>query len=84
MSGTFFILNVYKFAVHKQVPLSNLPEDVYKVSVDWLNHLSSEALGSFILWSLDNLIDDLFLHQGATKRSNKVVQQATSRSQVAF
>ncbi|CAA3024555.1 Hypothetical predicted protein [Olea europaea subsp. europaea] len=78
------ILKASSVAKMADVPLSNLPEDVYKVSVDWLNHLSSEALGSFILWSLDNLIDDLFLHQGATKRSNKVVQQATSRSQVAI
>lgn len=65
-----------------QIPLSNVPEDVYKTSTDWLNQRSVEALGSFVLWSLDSISSDLVLHQGATKGAKKVVQQPPLKSQV--
>ncbi|KAH9675391.1 hypothetical protein KPL70_018775 [Citrus sinensis] len=66
------------------IPLSHVPEDVYKMSVDWLNQRSFDALGSFVLWSLDSILADLASHQGTGKSSKKVVQQASSKSQVAI
>ncbi|KAJ8551691.1 hypothetical protein K7X08_021706 [Anisodus acutangulus] len=66
------------------VPLSQVSEDVYKTSVDWLNKRSFDALGSFVLWSLDSILADLVQHQGAPKGSKKVVQQVASKSQVAM
>ncbi|KAI3668957.1 hypothetical protein L6452_40174 [Arctium lappa] len=66
------------------IPLSNISEDVYRTSVDWLNHQPVDALGSFVVWSLDSIIADMALHQGAIKGSKKVVQQAPSKSQVAI
>ncbi|XP_059307352.1 uncharacterized protein LOC132058937 [Lycium ferocissimum] len=66
------------------IPLSQIAEDVYKTSVDWLNQRSFDALGSFVLWSLDSILADLVQHQGAPKGSKKVVQQVTSKSQVAM
>ncbi|XP_024978498.1 uncharacterized protein LOC112515799 [Cynara cardunculus var. scolymus] len=66
------------------IPLSHISEDVYRTSADWLNHQPVEALGSFVLWSLDGIIADMALHQGAIKGSKKVVQQAPSKSQVAI
>ncbi|KAJ0042671.1 hypothetical protein Pint_18580 [Pistacia integerrima] len=66
------------------IPLSHIAEDVYKTSVDWLNQRSFDALGSFVLWSLDSILADLASHQGAVKGSKKVVQQASSKSQVAI
>ncbi|GFY87693.1 transmembrane protein [Actinidia rufa] len=49
-------------------------------STDWLNQRSYEALGSFVLWSLDSILSDLAIHQGAAKGSKKAVQQAASKS----
>ncbi|XP_031257933.1 uncharacterized protein LOC116115937 [Pistacia vera] len=66
------------------IPLSHIAEDVYKTSVDWLNQRSFDALGSFVLWSLDSILAVLASHQGAVKGSKKVVQQASSKSQVAI
>lgn len=66
------------------IPLSHIPEDVYKMSVDWLNQRSFDALGSFVLWSLDGILADLASHQGAGKSSKKVAQQASRKSQVAI
>ncbi|MBA0578563.1 hypothetical protein Gorai_020841 [Gossypium raimondii] len=59
------------------IPLSNVPEDVYKTSVDWLNRRSLDALVSFVLWSLDNIQADLASHQVATKGSKKVPPAST-------
>ncbi|XP_021296622.1 uncharacterized protein LOC110425874 [Herrania umbratica] len=64
------------------IPLSNVPEDVYRTSVDWLNRRSVDALVSFALWSLDSILADLTIHQGVAKGSKKVAQQAPSKSQV--
>ncbi|KAK6255820.1 hypothetical protein SCA6_017125 [Theobroma cacao] len=66
------------------IPLSNVPEDVYRTSVDWLNRRSLDALVSFALWSLDSILADLTIHQGVAKGSKKVAQQAPSKSQVAI
>ncbi|XVF20612.1 hypothetical protein REPUB_Repub12eG0015800 [Reevesia pubescens] len=49
------------------IPLSNIPADVYKTSVDWLNGRSLDALVSFVLWALDSILADLASHQGVTK-----------------
>ncbi|XVE78650.1 hypothetical protein DITRI_Ditri13aG0163500 [Diplodiscus trichospermus] len=80
-------LKIFKeFTVSKlvDVPLSNVPEDVYRTSVDWLNRRSLDALVSFVLWSLDCILADLTSHQGVTKGSKKVAQQAPSKSLVAI
>ncbi|KAF9683911.1 hypothetical protein SADUNF_Sadunf04G0063200 [Salix dunnii] len=63
------------------IPLAHVSQDVYKTSVDWLGQRSIEALGSFVLWSLDNIFADLASHQGVAKGSKKVVQQSPSKSQ---
>ncbi|KAF7129927.1 hypothetical protein RHSIM_Rhsim10G0176900 [Rhododendron simsii] len=66
------------------IPLSHISEVVYRTSTDWLSHRSFEALGSFVLWSMDSILADLAIHQGAAKGSKKVVQQASTKSQVAI
>ncbi|KAK8541716.1 hypothetical protein V6N12_014343 [Hibiscus sabdariffa] len=66
------------------IPLSNVPEDVYKTSVEWLNRRSLDAVASFVLWSLDSILADLASHQGTTKGSKKVSQRAPSKSLVAI
>ncbi|MCD9643765.1 hypothetical protein HAX54_031464 [Datura stramonium] len=66
------------------IPLSQISENVYKTSLDWLNQRSFDALGSFVLWSLDSILSDLVQHEGASKGSKKVVQQVSSKSQVAM
>ncbi|KAJ0526224.1 putative transmembrane protein [Helianthus annuus] len=66
------------------IPLLHISEDVYRTATDWLNLQPIDALGSFTLWCLDSIMADLAHHQGAVKGSKKVVQQPTSKSQVAI
>ncbi|OVA01699.1 Protein of unknown function DUF2359 [Macleaya cordata] len=66
------------------IPLCYISEAVYKTSVDWINQRSPEALGSFVLWSLDSILADLANQLGGTKGSKKVVQQVPSKAQVAI
>ncbi|XP_052625931.1 uncharacterized protein LOC111908562 [Lactuca sativa] len=65
-------------------PVSHIPEAVYKTSVDWINKLSMEALSSFLLWSLDNILADFAIQQGGSKGSKKVAQKTPSKSQVGL
>ncbi|KAJ8548414.1 hypothetical protein K7X08_032517 [Anisodus acutangulus] len=66
------------------VPVSHLPEPVYKTSVDWINQRSFEALGSFLLWGLDSILVDLAAQLAGSKGSKKGGQQTSSKSQVAM
>lgn len=66
------------------IPLSHVPEAVYKTSIDWVNRKSLEALGSFVLWLWDGILADLASHQGTVKGSKKVAQQGHLKSQVAL
>ncbi|XP_043701115.1 uncharacterized protein LOC122651688 [Telopea speciosissima] len=66
------------------IPLSHISEAVYKTSTDWINQRSSDALGVFVLWSLDSILADLAIHQGPAKGSKKVAHQAPSKAQVAI
>jgi hypothetical protein len=59
----------------------HISEDIYKLSTDWIGHRSPEAIGSFVLWSLDSILADFAGHQGVAKGS-KVVQQSAPKSQV--
>ncbi|KAI3818247.1 hypothetical protein L1987_12050 [Smallanthus sonchifolius] len=65
-------------------PVSHIPEAVYKTSVDWINKRSMEALGSFCLWSLDNILADLASQVGGAKGSKKGAQKTSSKSQAGL
>ncbi|KAL8229991.1 hypothetical protein R6Q57_014891 [Mikania cordata] len=65
-------------------PVSDIPEAVYKISVDWINKRSMEALGSFFLWSLDSILADLASQLGGAKGSKKGAQKTSSKSQVGL
>ncbi|KFK41505.1 hypothetical protein AALP_AA2G138500 [Arabis alpina] len=64
------------------VPLSHIPEPVYKTSVDWINQRPIEALGKFVLWAFDCILADLAVQQGGAKGGKKGSQP--SKSQVAI
>ncbi|CAA7402062.1 unnamed protein product [Spirodela intermedia] len=66
------------------VPMSYISESVYKVSADWIGYRSNEALATFVLWSLDNLLVDLVSQQANLKGSKKAVQQSPTKGQVAM
>ncbi|GLT97923.1 hypothetical protein SLE2022_154650 [Rubroshorea leprosula] len=66
------------------IPLSQISDAVYKTSVDWINQRALEALGSFILWSLGCILDDLAAQNAGAKGAKKAVQQASSKSQVGI
>lgn len=68
---------------NKQVPVSHLPEPVYKTSVDWINQRSFEALASFVLWGLDGILVDLAAQLAGSKGAKKGGQQTSSKSQVS-
>ncbi|KAI3744378.1 hypothetical protein L1987_57457 [Smallanthus sonchifolius] len=65
-------------------PVSHISEAVYKTSVDWINKRSMEALSSFLLWSLDNVLTDLVSQLGGPKGSKKGAQKTSSKSQVGL
>lgn len=65
-----------------QNPVSSIPEAVYKTSVDWISKRSMEALSSFFLWSLENILADLASQVGGAKGSKKGAQNTSSKSQV--
>ncbi|CAI9785458.1 unnamed protein product [Fraxinus pennsylvanica] len=67
-----------------EVPISYISEAVYKISVDWINQHSYEALGSFVLWSLDSILADMAHPQTGSKGSKKGGQPTSSKSQVAI
>lgn len=71
------------YCLPKQIPLSHIPEPVYKTSIDWIGQRSLDELGSNVIWLLDSVLDDLAVHQGAAKGSKKIAQQAPSKSQVS-
>ncbi|XP_002527792.2 uncharacterized protein LOC8262524 [Ricinus communis] len=66
------------------IPLSHISDAVYKTSIDWINQRTIEALGSFVLWSLDCILHDLSSQQTGSKVSKKGVQQVSSKSQVGM
>lgn len=85
--GTFIwiycgIYGPNQWVYFQQIPLSHISEPVYKTSIDWINKRSLEALGSFVLWSLDSILADLVSQQSGAKGSRKGVPQASSKSQV--
>lgn len=78
------LLNSLFFSPSNQIPLSHISQDVYKTSIDWLGQHSNEALGTSVIWLLDNIFADHPSHQGAAKGSKKTAQQSPSKSQVTF
>ncbi|KAK2970202.1 hypothetical protein RJ640_029730 [Escallonia rubra] len=66
------------------IPVSHIPEAVYKTSVDWINQRSHEALVSFVLWSLDSILSDFASQHSGAKGSKKGAPQISSKSQVAM
>ncbi|ESQ28127.1 hypothetical protein EUTSA_v10018292mg [Eutrema salsugineum] len=66
------------------VPLSHIPEPVYKTSVDWINKRPVEALGSFVLWAFDCILTDLAAQQGGAKGGKKGAQHTSSKSPVGI
>lgn len=77
---TFRESNVAKIV---EIPLSNIPEAVYKTAADWINQRSIDALNSFSLWLLDSILTDLAAQIANVKGSKKGSQQSSSKSQVA-
>ncbi|KAJ0962718.1 hypothetical protein J5N97_027840 [Dioscorea zingiberensis] len=66
------------------IPLSHIPDPVYKTSVDWIGQKPIEALSGFVLWCLDNVHADLASQSIPAKGSKKPVPQLPSKAQVAI
>ncbi|XVF29291.1 hypothetical protein REPUB_Repub15cG0108400 [Reevesia pubescens] len=64
------------------IPLSHISDVVYKTSADWINQRSLEALGFFVLWSLDIILEDLVAQQASAKGSKKGMQQTSLKSKM--
>ncbi|XP_073298912.1 uncharacterized protein [Primulina huaijiensis] len=57
---------------------------LYKTSIDWINHFSYDALGTFVCWSFDGILAGLVTQLLGPKGSRKGVQPASSKSQFAI
>ncbi|KAK6281308.1 hypothetical protein POUND7_015133 [Theobroma cacao] len=66
------------------IPLLHISDAVNRTSADWISQRSLEALGFFILWSLDIILEDLVAQQVSAKGSKKGVQQTSSKSKVGI
>ncbi|XP_012467263.1 uncharacterized protein LOC105785687 [Gossypium raimondii] len=66
------------------IPLSHISDAVYKTSADWISQRSLEALGFFVLWSLDIILEDLAAQQAGAKGSKKGAQQTSLKSKVGI
>ncbi|XP_022776431.1 transmembrane protein 214-A-like [Durio zibethinus] len=66
------------------IPLSHISDTVCKTSADWISQRSLEALGFFVLWSLDIILEDLVAQQVSSKGSKKGVQQTSSKSKAGI
>ncbi|MBA0760008.1 hypothetical protein Gotri_022805 [Gossypium trilobum] len=66
------------------IPLSHISDAVYKTSADWISQRSLEALGFFVLWSLDIILEDLAAQQAVAKGSKKGAQQTSLKSKVGI
>ncbi|KAG6516523.1 transmembrane protein 214-like [Zingiber officinale] len=66
------------------VPLSHIPDSVYKTSVDWLALKSPEALSDFVLWCLDGILSDLASQLPAVKGLKKSVQPTAPKALAAI
>ncbi|KAB2097205.1 hypothetical protein ERO13_A01G150100v2 [Gossypium hirsutum] len=66
------------------IPLSHIFDAVYKTSADWISQRSLEALGFFVLWSLDIILEDLAAQQASAKGSKKGAQQTSLKSKVGI
>ncbi|CAL9220473.1 unnamed protein product [Arabidopsis halleri] len=64
------------------VPLSHIPEPVYKTSVDWLYQFPIGTLAAFVLLSLNHILTNL--EQGGPKGGDNGQQRTTSKSHVAI
>ncbi|XP_059645170.1 uncharacterized protein LOC132286800 isoform X2 [Cornus florida] len=65
------------------IPISHVSKAVYRTSIEWLNQRSYEALGSFVLRSLNIILSDIDRSQKTGKKSKEVVQQPP-KSRVAI
>ncbi|XP_057530481.1 uncharacterized protein LOC130808935 [Amaranthus tricolor] len=67
-----------------EIPVSHIPDAVYKTSLDWINQRSVTALNSFVILLLDTIITDLNNQLPSVKNAKKASQQPPSKSQVAI
>lgn len=66
-----------------EIPISHIPDAVYRTSVDWINKRSVAALSSLVILLLDTILADLNNQHPNAKNAKKASQQSSSKSQVA-
>lgn len=66
----------------EQIPISHIPDAVYRTSVDWINKRSVAALSSLVILLLDTILADLNNQHPNAKNAKKASQQSSSKSQV--
>lgn len=67
-----------------EIPISHIPDAVYKTSIDWISQRSVTALSSFVVLLLDSILADLNNQVPSVKSAKKATQQPPSKSQVAL
>lgn len=66
------------------MPLCYISEPVYKTSIEWISKRSANALGEFLMWSLDCALEDLAGQQSGAKSYKKSIKFPHSKALVRF
>ncbi|KAI5075629.1 hypothetical protein GOP47_0009705 [Adiantum capillus-veneris] len=65
-----------------EIPLCYIPEAVCKTATDWLAARPISALGDFVIWGLNDVVNDMQLHQGSHKGSKPGSVPVSSKTKV--
>ncbi|KAL2904676.1 hypothetical protein RDABS01_003386 [Bienertia sinuspersici] len=71
-------------AKFSDIPISHVPDAVYRTSIDWISHRSVAVLTSFVTLLVDTILADLNNQLPSVKNAKKASQQQSSKSQVAI
>ncbi|KAJ8646644.1 hypothetical protein MRB53_008392 [Persea americana] len=71
-------------AMNSIMPLCYISEPVYKTSIEWISKRSANALGEFLMWSLDCALEDLAGQQSGAKSYKKSIKFPHSKALVGI
>lgn len=77
------ILKESSMAKAAEIPLCYLPESVNKIASDWLFARPVDALGDFIIWALNDVLNDVQPQHGIHKNFKGAFNHVAAKTKVA-
>eukprot|EP00249_Psilotum_nudum_P023032 c28732_g1_i1 orf=527-2284(+) len=77
------ILKDYSVEKAVEIPLCYLPENVSKIVSNWLSSMPAGAVSDFVLWALNDVINDMQIQNSSQKGSKVAVHSIPSKTKVA-